>query len=57
MSLLTEIIKLLLTMIPDQRAHALREDSEIYRIKQTPVVLPISDDMPEELKNAPMSLR
>jgi four helix bundle protein len=54
MSLVTEIIKLLLTMIPDQRAHALREDSEIYRISPSPVALPPDACLPEDLENVPM---
>jgi len=37
MNLQTEVIRLLLTMIPDQRTHNLRDDTVAYAVADSPV--------------------
>lgn len=56
MSLLTEIIRLLLAMVPQQRGRALREDQSLYTITPRPADEPVpsSADLPALLADAPL---
>ena len=51
-SLLTEIIKLLITMVPNQRGQTLHEDPIVYKIAPTSALLAEADNV---LENIPMS--
>lgn len=54
LQLLTQIVKLLLTMIPDQRGQVLREDSPPYHTAAAPPTLETKANLDELLNIVPM---
>jgi four helix bundle protein len=54
MCLVTQIIRLLLTMVPDQRNNSLKEDSTPYRVASEIKAVSGYDELPDLLKNAPL---
>lgn len=54
LQLLTQIVKLLLTMIPDQRGQVLREDSPPYQAAVEPRVVETKSNLDQLLEVVPM---